>query len=50
MKDLKKSSTLYFPKDFEENQKIDQDLKDGITLSPVLNILLDREYEYPGNK
>ena len=25
-------------------QSIDADLKDGITLSPVMNILLDRDY------
>ena len=44
MKDLTKSSTRYFPGCFEPGGQVDNDLKDGIRLSPVFSILADWSY------
>ena len=46
MKDLQKSCTLYYPVHFEDGQAVESDLKDGVTLSPTFNILVDRDYFY----
>lgn len=46
LKDLKKSCTSYYPSHFEDNQKVELDLKEGVSLSPTFNLLVDREYFY----
>ena len=43
MKDLKTSSNRYYPGCFEEGQRVDKNLKPGICLGPLLNILADSE-------
>ena len=45
LKDLQKSCTKYYPGSFEEGQQIDQDLVDGVALSPVINIVVDSANE-----
>ena len=44
MKDLTKSSTRYYPGCFEPGAQVDNDLKPGITLGPVVNVLADWIY------
>jgi hypothetical protein len=41
MRDLTKSSTKYFPGSFEPGQQVEQDMKVGAGLGPVMNILAD---------
>lgn len=43
MKDNQKSCTLYYPKQFEDGEQVDQDLKPGIFLGQTYNVLVDRD-------
>lgn len=43
IKDLNLSSTKYYPGCFEVGQKVDRNLKDGVCLGPVLNVMADCE-------
>ena len=43
---MSKSCTKYFPAAFEEGNQFDQDMVDGVSLGPLLNVLVDRDYQY----